>query len=77
MYIVIAGAGLVGTGLARRLIESRHDVVVIDQDRAVCERIASGLGGASRRRPRLPGGRAPQPPKGLQVPGPQERQKSS
>jgi len=44
MYIVIAGAGLVGTGLAERLIESRHDVVVIDQDRGVCERIASGLG---------------------------------
>jgi len=44
MYIVIAGAGLVGSGLAERLIEARHDVVVIDQDKAVCEWIASRLG---------------------------------
>jgi len=44
MYIVIAGAGLIGSGLAERLIESRHDVVVIDQDRGVCEWIASRLG---------------------------------
>ncbi|MGB2821111.1 MAG: TrkA family potassium uptake protein [Phycisphaerae bacterium] len=44
MYIVIAGAGLVGTGLAERLIESRHDVVVIDHDRNVCERVAAHLG---------------------------------
>jgi trk system potassium uptake protein TrkA len=44
MYIVIAGAGLVGGTLAERLAAARHDVVVIDQDKAVCERIASGLG---------------------------------
>lgn len=44
MYIVIAGAGLVGSGLAERLIASRHDVVVIDQDKGVCEWIASRLG---------------------------------
>ena len=44
MYIVIAGAGLVGGALAERLIASRHDVVVIDHDRNVCEWIASRLG---------------------------------
>ena len=44
MYIVIAGAGLVGRGLAERLIEGRHDVVVIDQDKAVCEYLAARLG---------------------------------
>lgn len=44
MYIVIAGAGLVGLGLAERLVEARHDVVVIDEDKAVCERLAARLG---------------------------------
>jgi trk system potassium uptake protein TrkA len=44
MYIVIAGAGLVGGALAERLIADRHDVVVIDQDKGVCEWIASRLG---------------------------------
>ena len=47
MYIVIAGAGLVGRGLAERLIESRHDVVVIDQDKSICEWMASHLGALS------------------------------
>ncbi len=44
MYVVIAGAGLVGGGLAERLTEARHDVVVIDQEKSVCEWIASRLG---------------------------------
>ncbi len=44
MYIVIAGAGLVGRGLAEALVESRHDVVVIDRDRAVCKYCSARLG---------------------------------
>ena len=44
MYVVIAGAGLVGRGLAERLIESRHDVVIVDHDKGVCEWLASHLG---------------------------------
>ncbi len=44
MYIVIAGAGLVGRGLAAQLVKARHDVVVIDKDKEVCERVASRLG---------------------------------
>jgi len=44
MYIVIAGAGLIGGTLAERLAEARHDVVVVDHSREVCERIASRLG---------------------------------
>jgi trk system potassium uptake protein TrkA len=47
MRIVIAGAGLVGSGLARRLIERRHDVTVIDADREVCERIYSQTGAST------------------------------
>jgi len=44
MYILIAGAGLVGRELAERLIEARHDVVVVDQNRSVCEWLSSRLG---------------------------------
>ena len=44
MYIVIAGAGLVGRGLADRLAEAHHDVVVIDFDAGVCEWMASHSG---------------------------------
>lgn len=44
MYIVIAGAGLVGCGLAERLVEGRHDVVVVDVNRDVCEDLASRTG---------------------------------
>jgi len=44
MYIVIAGAGLVGSGLAARLVEARHDVVVIDRDEAVCEGLTARIG---------------------------------
>ena len=47
MYIVIAGAGLVGRGLAERLIEAHHDVVVIDQDKSICEWMAANLGALS------------------------------
>jgi trk system potassium uptake protein TrkA len=44
MYTVIAGGGLLGQGVARRLIQGRHDVVVIDQDHAVCEYVTSRIG---------------------------------
>ncbi len=44
MRIVIAGAGMVGTGLAERLAAGKHDVIAIDSDRAVCERVYSELG---------------------------------
>lgn len=44
MYIVIAGGGTIGSTLARRLLENRHDVVVIEQDKAVCEQIAARSG---------------------------------
>lgn len=44
MYIVIAGAGIVGGGLASMLVEKKHDVVVIDTDKAACDRLYSELG---------------------------------
>jgi trk system potassium uptake protein TrkA len=44
MYVVIAGAGLVGGSLAARLADAHHDVVVIDSDKAVCEQLASSVG---------------------------------
>jgi trk system potassium uptake protein TrkA len=44
VYIVIAGGGLLGRGLAKKLVEARHDVVVVEQDRSVCEQIAARVG---------------------------------
>ena len=48
MYIVIAGGGAVGQSLARTLIAHKHDVVVVDQDRTVCEGIAARTGALVR-----------------------------
>lgn len=44
MYIVVAGIGLVGGELTRRLVEHKHDVVVIDSDKEACENVFSELG---------------------------------
>ena len=46
MYIVIAGGGVVGRNLTSQLVEN-HDVVVIDLDESVCERIYSDYGAIS------------------------------
>jgi len=43
MYVVIAGAGLVGASLAGRLADAHHDVVIIDNDKDVCEQLASSV----------------------------------
>ena len=44
MYVVIGGGGLVGRGLAKRLVETKHDVVVLDTSRSVCESIYGTIG---------------------------------
>lgn len=46
MYIVVAGGGVVGRNLTKRLVEN-HDVVVIDLKEEVCERIYSKYGAVS------------------------------
>jgi trk system potassium uptake protein TrkA len=46
IYIIIAGGGVLGRTLTRQLI-SNHDVVVIDQQQEVCERIYSEYGAVS------------------------------
>ncbi|MFW6022586.1 MAG: potassium channel family protein [Halanaerobiaceae bacterium] len=43
MYIIIAGGGIVGRSLTKRLVK-KHDVVVIDKDQRICERIYSHYG---------------------------------
>ncbi len=44
MYIIVAGGGMVGGTLARRLLEDKHDVVLIDADPEVCNKIYSQTG---------------------------------
>ncbi|MHC4573663.1 MAG: potassium channel family protein [Planctomycetota bacterium] len=44
MYIIIGGGGMVGGGLARRLIENKHDVVLIDEFKEVCDRLYAETG---------------------------------
>ncbi len=44
MYIVIAGVGTVGEGLAAKLVQSRHDVVIIDVRKEVCDELAAHHG---------------------------------
>jgi trk system potassium uptake protein TrkA len=44
MYIIVGGIGLVGGELARRLVENKHDVVVIDRDKEVCDRLYAETG---------------------------------
>ena len=43
MYIIIAGAGKVGHFLAKRLLEDKHTVVVIEKDKEVCRKLAEEL----------------------------------
>lgn len=47
MYVLIAGAGLVGSGLAKRLVRKKHDVVVVDSDEEVCDRVYREYGAVS------------------------------
>jgi trk system potassium uptake protein TrkA len=44
MRIIVAGAGVVGFPITRMLVENRHDVVVVDIDRDVCETVYAEIG---------------------------------
>ena len=44
MYIVVAGGGMVGGVLIRRLIENKHDVVLVDPHQEVCDKLYAETG---------------------------------
>jgi len=44
MFVIVAGAGLTGSGITRMLVRNRHDVVVIDVLREACEAIHAETG---------------------------------
>ena len=44
MRIVVAGGGMVGGGLVHALIEHKHDVVLVDEDQATCDRLYAETG---------------------------------
>lgn len=46
MYIIVAGGGVVGSSITKRLV-SEHDVVVIDEDQSVAEKIYAKYGAVS------------------------------
>ncbi len=45
MYIIIAGCGKVGSGLASKLSREGHDVAVIDSDESAFEKLDDDFGG--------------------------------
>jgi trk system potassium uptake protein TrkA len=44
MYIIIAGAGIIGSQIAKILVKNQHNVVVIDKNKEVCDAIYNETG---------------------------------
>jgi trk system potassium uptake protein TrkA len=44
MYVIIAGAGIIGKQVAHLLVESRYDIVVIDKDPEICQAVYEETG---------------------------------
>jgi trk system potassium uptake protein TrkA len=44
MYIIIIGGGMVGGGLVRMLLDNKHDVVLIEQDKETCDKLYAETG---------------------------------
>jgi trk system potassium uptake protein TrkA len=44
MYIIVVGAGKVGYYLSKQLVAEGHEVLVMEQDGAKCQRVAEDLG---------------------------------
>lgn len=47
MYVIVAGSGRVGSGLAHRLEIDRHQVAVIDSDPRALDRLGKGFAGSA------------------------------
>jgi trk system potassium uptake protein TrkA len=47
MYVLIVGAGRVGTAVARWLLEGDHEIAIIDNDESRCVAIEEELGGVA------------------------------
>ena len=44
MYVLVAGGGMVGGGLVRRLLDNKHDVVLIEQCKEICDKLYAETG---------------------------------
>lgn len=44
MLVVVVGVGIVGRQVVAKLVEHRHDVVVVDKDHSVCEEVYGETG---------------------------------
>ena len=44
MYIVVAGGGMVGGGLVRSLLDNKHDVVLVEQHKELCDKLYAQTG---------------------------------
>jgi len=44
MYVVVAGGGMVGGGLVRSLLDNKHDVVLIEQHKELCDKLYAETG---------------------------------
>jgi len=44
MFVIVAGAGIIGSQVTKILVGNKHDVVVIDKNREVCENIYEETG---------------------------------
>jgi len=44
MYVIVAGGGMVGGGLVHSLLENKHDVVLIEQQKELCDKLYAETG---------------------------------
>ena len=44
MYIIVAGGGIVGGVLIRKLLDNKHDVVLVEQNKAICDKLYAESG---------------------------------
>jgi Trk K+ transport system NAD-binding subunit len=44
MYVIVIGGGMVGGGLVRQLMENKHDTVLIEKDKELCDAVYAETG---------------------------------